>query len=65
VPPCFAGRFSRPPNVQKEKVMSEPTPAKETKPETKTAKLIRLILIWVVLGLVLFTGVMAAIRKFG
>jgi hypothetical protein len=42
--------------------MSEPTPSKETK--TKTANLIRLILIWAVLGRVQFTCVMAASRKF-
>jgi hypothetical protein len=49
----------------KEKVMPEPTPAKEAKPETKTARLIRLILCWVAFGALLFTGVMAGIKKFG
>jgi hypothetical protein len=49
----------------KEKVMSEPTPAIETTPETKSGKLIRQILKWVVLGLLLLTCIMAAYRKFG
>ena len=45
--------------------MSEQTPVKEAKPETKTAKLIRVILCWVAFGALLFTGVMAAIKKCG
>jgi hypothetical protein len=45
--------------------MSEPTPAAEITPDTKTGKLIRQILKWVVLGLLLLTCVMAAYRKFG
>jgi hypothetical protein len=49
----------------KEKVMSEPTPAIETTPETKSGKLIRQILKWIVLGLLLLTCIMAAYRKFG
>jgi hypothetical protein len=49
----------------KEEVMSEQPPVKEAKPETKTAKLIRLILCWVAFGALLFTGVMAAIKKCG
>ena len=44
--------------------MPEPAPAKEAKPETKTARLIRLILCWVAFGALLFTGVMAGIKKF-
>ena len=64
--PCFAGSFSRPPTgAFKEKIMSEPTPAIETTPETKSGKLVRQILKWVVLGLLLLTCVMAAYRKFG
>jgi hypothetical protein len=45
--------------------MSEPTPAIETTPETKTGKLTRQVLKWVVLGLLLLTCIMAAYRKFG
>jgi hypothetical protein len=49
----------------KEEAMSEQTPASEAKTETKTAKLIRIILCWVAFGLLVFTCVMAAIKKFG
>jgi hypothetical protein len=45
--------------------MSESAPAIETKTESKTATLVRRIVCWVVFGLLLFTCVMAAIRKFG
>jgi hypothetical protein len=45
--------------------MSEPAPAIETTPETKSGKLLRQILKWIVLGLLLLTCVMAAYRKFG
>ena len=45
--------------------MSETTPAIDTKPETKTAELVRQVLKWAVLGLLLATCVMAAVRKFG
>jgi hypothetical protein len=45
--------------------MSEPTPAIEATPETKSGKLIRQILKWAVLGLLLLTCIMAAYRKFG
>jgi hypothetical protein len=45
--------------------MSEQTLVGETKTETKTAKLIRIILCWVAFGLLVFTCVMAAIKKFG
>jgi hypothetical protein len=45
--------------------MPETTPAVDTKPETKTSELLRQILKWAVLGLLLATCVMAAVRKFG
>jgi hypothetical protein len=45
--------------------MSETTPAIDIKSETKTAALVRQILKWAVLGLLLATCVMAAVRKFG
>jgi hypothetical protein len=47
----------------KEEVMSGQAPVKEAKPETKTTKFIRLILCWAVCGALLFTGVMASIKK--
>lgn len=34
-------------------------------PKTKTAKIVRLMLQWTILGLLAFTCIMAAIRKFG
>jgi hypothetical protein len=49
----------------KEEAMSDQTLGGETKTETKTAKLIRIILCWVAFGLLVFTCVMAAIKKFG
>jgi hypothetical protein len=49
----------------KEEAMSEQTLVGEAKTETKTAKLIRIILCWVAFGLLVFTCVMAAIKKFG
>ena len=45
----------------KEEAMSDQTLGGET----KTAKLIRIILCWVAFGLLVFTCVMAAIKKFG
>jgi hypothetical protein len=45
--------------------MSEPIPAIETPPETKSGKLVRQVLKWAVLGLLLLTCIMAAYRKFG
>jgi len=45
--------------------MSDQTLGGETKTETKTAKLIRIILCWVAFGLLVFTCVMAAIKKIG
>jgi hypothetical protein len=63
--PLFDGALFRSSDRAKEKVMSDKTPAIDTKPETKTAVLIRQILKWAVLGLLLVTCVMAAIRKFG
>ena len=46
-----------------EEAMSEQTLVGETK--TKTAKLIRIILCWVAFGLLVFTIVMAVIKKIG
>jgi hypothetical protein len=45
--------------------MSYQTLGGETKTETKTAKLIRIILSWVAFGLLVFTCVIAAIKKIG
>ena len=38
-------------------------PAVETK--TKAGKIVRIVLQWAILGLLVFTCIMAAIRKFG
>ena len=63
--PLFRRRFFPAADRAKEKVMSEPTTEIETAPETKSGKLVREVLKWVVLGLLLLTCVMAAYRKFG
>jgi hypothetical protein len=36
-----------------------------TEPKTKTGKIVRVVLQWTILGLLVFTCIMAAIRKFG
>jgi hypothetical protein len=42
---------------------SAPSPAIESK--SKTGKIVRWVLQWTILGLLVFTCIMAAIRKFG
>ncbi len=44
--------------------MHESSPVNAT-PDNKAAKITRVVLQWAILGLVVFTCVMAAIRKFG
>jgi hypothetical protein len=45
--------------------MSEPVVATQTAPKSKTGRIIRIILQWTILGLLAFTCIMAAVRKFG
>jgi hypothetical protein len=46
--------------------MSEQTlVTEEAAPQTKAGKIVRMVLKWSVLGLLAFTCIMAAIRKFG
>ncbi len=45
--------------------MSEQTVATETASKSKTGKIVRMVLQWSILGLLAFTCIMAAIRKFG
>jgi len=45
--------------------MSEQTIAPEAAHKSKAGKIVRLVLQWAVLGLLAFTCIMAAIRKFG
>jgi len=43
----------------------QPIIAQEAAPKSGAGRLVRIILQWTILGLLLFTCVMAAIRKFG
>ena len=45
--------------------MSDTTPATQEIPKSKTGKIVRMVLQWTILGLLAFTCIMAAIRKFG
>jgi hypothetical protein len=45
--------------------MSEQTIAPEAAPKSKTGRIVRIVLQWSILGLLAFTCIMAAIRKFG
>jgi len=45
--------------------MSEQTISPEAAPKSKTGRIVRIVLQWSILGLLAFTCIMAAIRKFG
>jgi hypothetical protein len=45
--------------------MNEPITPPAAGSKTKTGKIVRIVLQWTILGLVVFTCIMAAIRKFG
>ncbi|MGE5256800.1 MAG: hypothetical protein ACM3KE_09030 [Hyphomicrobiales bacterium] len=45
--------------------MSTPETSAATESKTKTGKIVRMVLQWTILGLLVFTCIMAAIRKFG
>lgn len=45
--------------------MNEQIIASETAPKSKTGRIVRLVLQWTILGLLAFTCIMAAVRKFG
>jgi hypothetical protein len=45
--------------------MNEQTIASETASKSKAGRIVRLVLQWTILGLLAFTCVMAAVRKFG
>ena len=45
--------------------MSETAPAAQQSVPSKTGKIVRMVLQWTILGLLAFTCIMAAIRKFG
>jgi hypothetical protein len=43
----------------------QPITAEEAAPKSKANKVVRMVLQWTILGLLLFTCIMAAVRKFG
>jgi len=43
----------------------QPIVAEEAAPKSKAGKIVRMVLQWTILGLLVFTCFMAAIRKFG
>ncbi len=45
--------------------MSDNAPATQESAPSKTGKIARMVLQWTILGLLAFTCIMAAIRKFG
>lgn len=45
--------------------MSEQTIAPEAAPKSKAGRIVRIVVQWTILGLLAFTCIMAAIRKFG
>jgi hypothetical protein len=45
--------------------MSEQITAPETAPKSKGTRIVRIVLQWAILGLLAFTCIMAAYRKFG
>jgi hypothetical protein len=45
--------------------MSDTAPATQESTPGKTGKIVRVVLQWTILGLLAFTCIMAAIRKFG
>lgn len=45
--------------------MNEPTMTTQTESKTNAGRIARMILQWTILGLLAFTCLMAAIRKFG
>ncbi len=45
--------------------MSEPINAPDAGPKSGTGRIVRIILQWAILGLLAFTCIMAAYRKFG
>lgn len=45
--------------------MSEPIVAPQPDAKNKTGKIVRIVLQWAILGLLAFTCIMAAYRKFG
>ncbi len=45
--------------------MNEQTIAPEAAPKSKAGRIARLVLQWTILGLLAFTCIMAAVRKFG
>lgn len=45
--------------------MNERTFVSETASKSKAGRIVRLVLQWTILGLLAFTCVMAAVRKFG
>jgi hypothetical protein len=45
--------------------MNEPINATDAAPKSGTGRIVRIILQWTILGLLAFTCIMAAYRKFG
>lgn len=45
--------------------MNDAAPATQESAPSKTGKIVRIVLQWTILGLLAFTCIMAAIRKFG
>ncbi len=45
--------------------MSEPIVAPDSAAKSKAGRIVRIVLQWTILGLLAFTCIMAAIRKFG
>jgi hypothetical protein len=45
--------------------MTEQSTPPVAESKTKTGKIVRVVLQWTILGLLIFTCIMAAIRKFG
>jgi hypothetical protein len=45
--------------------VSEPIVASQPEPTTKAGRIVRAVLKWSILGLLAFTCIMAAVRKFG
>lgn len=51
--------------MRREAKMSDNAPATQESAPSKTGKIVRMVLQWTILGLLAFTCIMAAIRKFG
>jgi hypothetical protein len=51
--------------TKKEDVMAEPVVEAKDESKGKASNIIRIVIQWTILGLLAFTCIMAAIRKFG